>query len=101
MDGNLQAILSRRERTLVRRVVVAVRKVRAVEIELVEAGSVPVDVEEPSSGVGLGAARQVAERDEEARGLSELDEGEQRQRLTLQGEMQRADAAHLPVRAGR
>src|SRR5262245_38320500 len=60
VDWNLQAILSWRERTLVRRVVVAVREVRPVEVQLVQAGRVPVDVEEPSGRVRLGAARQVA-----------------------------------------
>src|SRR5436190_5471595 len=86
MDGDLQTILARWEWALIRGVVVTVRMVGAVEVELVDAGAIPVDVEEPSSSVRFRAAGEVAERHEEAGGFSDFEEREQRHRLTLQRE---------------
>src|SRR5215831_990019 len=60
-NRQLQPVLRRRIRTFVAGVVVAVREVRPVEIELVDALRVSLEIQIPAAGVRLGAAGQVGE----------------------------------------
>src|SRR5207248_866838 len=60
-DWNLQTVLGRRIWTLVRGVVVAVRVVRAVEVELVDALRIPIEIEIPAGRVRFGSAGQIVE----------------------------------------
>ena len=94
--GDLQLIFTRRERTYPLRVEVAVRVVGPVEIELVDAGRGAIEVEIAAGRVGFVAAREIAERHEETIDGACRRRGKrgQRHRLTLQRELQRADAPH-------
>src|SRR5688500_16939199 len=65
-NGDLQAILARRDRTDVFDIEHAERVIRAIEIEIVDSGRGPVEVQIPPALIRLGAIRQVAERDEQA-----------------------------------
>src|SRR5438034_1388060 len=101
-DRNLQPVLWRRVRTLVRRVVVAVRMVSAVEIELVDSLRIAIEIKIPSGGVRLGAARHVAEHYGEVfRRSGEVVEGHDRERLAFQRKHQHAGLSHFPWRARR
>src|ERR1700681_4344411 len=96
-------VLFWRDRARVQGAEVAVRVVRQVEIELVQAGDGAVEVEITARLVRLRAGRQIAERHEEMFHVwrAGLDEGRESQRLSLQRELERADAphrTHLPAR---
>src|SRR5512138_2142414 len=64
-DGDFQPVLPRRDWTFVSRVVIAIWKVRAVEIELVDALRIAIEIQVAAAGVGFGAARHVVEHDRE------------------------------------
>src|SRR5206468_11359655 len=100
-NRDLEPVLGRRIWALVCRVVVAVRDVRAVEVHLVDAGAVAIEVHEPAGGECLRAAGEIAERHEQTAGiLAYLVEGRQLERLALQRERERADPSHLSVGSG-
>src|SRR5215470_11902088 len=63
VDRHFQAVFDGRDRTLVGRVVVAVRVVGAVEIDLVDAGRRAIEIHVAPAGIRFGAARHVVERD--------------------------------------
>src|SRR6185295_11764195 len=81
-NGDLEPVLGRRIRALIRRVVVTVRDVGTVEVDLVDAGAIAIEVHEPAGRIRLGAAREIAERYEQTAGiLADLVEGRQLERL--------------------
>src|SRR5436190_22271009 len=101
-DRQFQLVFGRRDRAGVARVVVAVRKVRLVEIELVDVVPGPIEIEEAAGEVRLRAVGEIAERDEQSivGPGRRRNERRQLQRLTLQDELEhpcapeRIGAAH-------
>src|SRR6185295_6026613 len=82
-DRHFQPVLGRRIRAVVGRVVEAERVERAIEIEIVEAGRGPIELDVAAAVVGLGAVGEIAERHEEPAQvlLARLDERAERERL--------------------
>src|ERR1035437_1451015 len=101
VNGQAQPILGRWVRTVERRVVVAVRMIRAIEVDDVDAGGVAIEIEIASGRVRFGAARQIGKRHEEVIDVrrADLDKRGELERLALQAEFERADAPHLPLGA--
>ena len=90
--------------TVVGRIVIAVRVVRAVEVDEVDAGSGPIEIEVPAGRIGLAAAGEIHERHEQPVqvGRTLLDKRAQRQRLAPHAELERADMPHVsPLPRGR
>src|SRR5678815_602026 len=89
-----QSILTRRIRTVIRRVVVAKRVECAIEIEIVDPRRCPLELEVAASWVSFGPVREITKRNEQVRHvlLTDLDEGRQRQQLSFESERQFADA---------
>ena len=98
-----EAVLARRIRAIVLRVVDAVRVIGAVEIEVVEPGGGAIEIEVAAADVGLGAVGRIAERHEQPlhRPVVGFDEGGERERLALDREAELTGAAHLAPLAGR
>src|SRR4051812_7998761 len=87
-DRHLQPVLRRRNRALVGGTVVAVREVRPVEVHFVDAGRIPIQIKITAAGIGLGAAGQIVERDEQVVDIrrTDLDKRGELQRLAFQAE---------------
>src|SRR5437763_433548 len=84
-NRHLQSVFFRRIWALVRRVVVTVRMVRSVEVELVDADGITVQIEVATRGISFRAAGHVAEHDGQMFGRSgEVVEGRDRERLSFE-----------------
>src|ERR1700722_2956407 len=85
-NRDLQAVFRRGVRAVVVRVVVAVRVIRAVEVEVVDPGAVAIEVEISPGGIGFRSCRQIAERHEQVIEVrrAAFDERRQLQRLAFQ-----------------
>src|SRR5438093_5040730 len=94
----LQSILCWWIGTVVAAVVEAVRVVRAVEVQIVDAAGRAIEIDVAAARIRLGAVGEIAERDEQPLhvGLVRLDERAERHRVSLQRERERSDAPHLP-----
>src|SRR5689334_2525061 len=101
-DGNFQPIFPRRDWTFVAGVVVAIRKVRAVEIELVDTLRIAIEIQVAAAGVRLRAAGHVVEHHGEMlRRSRQVVERRDRQGLPFQRKLERAGLSHLPRCTGR
>ncbi len=99
--GELQHAFAGRIRAVERRVVVAVRVERLVEIDRVDAARRAIELEVPARRIGLRPARHVLERHEQAiQAGTFLDIRAKRQRLAFQRELEHAHALMLPNLAG-
>ena len=75
----------------------------AVEVEIVDAGRRPIEVEVAAAGIRLGSVREIVKRHEQAPqlGVGGLGKCRQLERLSLQRELERADPLHLSALPGR
>src|SRR5467141_2936703 len=60
-DWNLQTVFGRWIGAFVAGVVIAIRMVRAVEVQLVDPGGGPIEIDVAARWIGLRAARQIVE----------------------------------------
>src|SRR4029453_15359612 len=68
-DRNRQTVLARRVRAVVLRVVVAERVIGAVEVQIVDAGRCPIELEIPAAWITFGSVREIAKRNEQMIGV--------------------------------
>src|SRR5262245_40245243 len=60
-NRNLEAVFQRRIRTVVHGIVVAKRVIGAIEVDLIDAGRIPGEIEVAAAGICFGTTRQIAE----------------------------------------
>src|SRR6185503_5164735 len=87
-DGNCQTVFARWIRTVVLRVEVAERMIRAVEIEIVDAGRRPIELEIPAAWIRFGSVCEIAKRNEQVVGvlLGHFDKRGEREETSFQRE---------------